>query len=163
MNKLLTGLILIILALCSLLSCSQPVGSLSNTNSDSNSGRGGGSLIDGFFIDVFKNNYYLNRPEEERMFRRRSDYFRVVGLGNLGRIDVNDPDLKIEIFSAPISINSYAIKDILPNQYFEFSVPGNYILRGTYNNMTDEVPIEVFGSEPSTGEGSSGVGWVWLP
>lgn len=161
MNRLFKGLFLIILVICSLISCSQPIGSLGHIESDN--GRGGGNAVDGFFIDVFKNNYYLTRPQEERILRRRGDYFRVVGLGSIGRIDPNDPELKIEIFSAPISVNLDIHAVIQPDGYFEFAIEGNYILKGTYKDMTDEVPIEVFGSEPNTGEGSSGLGWIWLP
>lgn len=157
MKRLTTGLILIILVICSLFGCRQPVGSL-----DLNGNGGSGNAVDDFFIQVFKANYYLTRPVHERTFLRRSDFFRVVGFGSIGKIDQNDPDLLIEILSSPVSMNYDVYEVIEPNGSFEFSIEGNYILRGTYKGITDEVPIEVFGSEPNTGEGSSGIGWVWL-
>jgi len=159
-NSLLAGLLIIFLSVCGL-SCREPVGSIDKGNGNGN-GNGNGTIED-FFLLVFKDKYYLNKTQEERSFYRNSDYFRVIGLGKTGRIDQNDNNLKIEIVNSPLSIGPDVNEVIGPFGVFEFSQPGTYLLKGTYNEMTDEWPIEVFGSDIDTGEGSPGIDFIWLP
>jgi len=156
MNRILTN-IFIILAICGLCGCSQPVGNL-----DIGGGRGG--MVDDFLLQVFKNTYYLTSPDEEKVFHRRDDYFRVRGLGSIGRIEVDDPDLKIELYSDPTSINAGSIYYLLPpGDSFKFVTEGNYILEATYQGMTDTYPIVVYGVMPNTGGGApSGIVEKWL-
>jgi len=143
--------LLIILTACVYTSCSQPVGSINGSN-----GSGGGTDV--FFVIAIKDEIYL-QTEDQRRFYRRPNHLKVIGAG------IYDNALKIEIFTDPLAIVPTPPLNITlnPLAFYEFTQPGQYIVRGTYNGKQDEYPITVYDKDPSGGGGSTGVGMEWLP
>jgi len=128
-------------------SCAEPAGSINSSGSGS----------DIFLVLPVKNTIYLNRTEDERKFYRRSDYLKVLGA------DLNDSDLIIKIEPDPLLMGPDVNEVINVNGFYEFTQPGNYLIRGTYNGKTDASPISVVGYDLVGGEGQSTVGIEWLP
>ena len=165
MKRLLAGFIFIFLAVV-LTGCPEPIGSirLSEGGGGGGSGNGSGASVVDFYIIGLKTAYYVNSVNaDEHTFFRRSDHVKVMGFG--GQVDINDPNLKIEIFTDPLFVGSDVYAEItttLPNNRFRFLVPGDYILKGSFNGLTDEHPFKVYGSPPEGGDGGAGVGMVWL-
>jgi len=149
MNRLLTCLLLIVLFLCSFVNCQQPVGDFSES----------GDGVKTFYIIGLKD-YFLD-VQSQRVFHRRDDHVKIIGIRR--SIGIDDNNLLIEIIKDPLSIGPDVHEIIAPRGNFEFAVPGEYILKGTYNGMTDEYPFEVLGSPREAGDGFGGVGIEWLP
>jgi len=156
MNCLFVRLLLIFLAIFNFSYCSQPVGDLSSSSLNNDVSGGGGAS--GFWIFAEKKEYYLSE-QSTRIFQRNSDHLKIIG----EYVDLNDNSLKIEIMTDPLFIGSPVYVVINPRGSFEFTLPGNYILKGTYKGMTDESKFDVLGNPPQTGEGSAGVDMIWLP
>jgi len=141
--------IFIILMACVFSSCTQPTGSISGSD-----GNGGVEL---FYVIAIKDEIYL-QTEEQRRFYRRKDHLKVLGA------EINDSNLKIEIITDPLAVSTAPVEVVLNvSGFFEFTQPGQYILRGTYNGKQDEYPIIVHDFDQGGGGGSTGVGIEWLP
>jgi len=150
-NRLLAGLLLFILLICGLTSCQQPVGNLDSSS-------GGGGFAEDFWIFSLKT-YYINDTSQNILYRR-SDHVKIIGVGE--PISINDNRLEIRIMTDPLFIGPSVDEIINPSEYFKFTMPGNYILKGSFNSMSDEHHFEVFGSPVETGEGSTSLGMTWL-
>jgi len=151
MNRLLKLAIFISL-IYSFSGCQQPVGNL-------NSSGGGSGFAEDFWLFSLKT-YYTNDTSQNILYRR-SDHIKIIGIGE--QLSIDDGRVVIEVLTDPIFIGPSVNEVIVPGGNFKFTMPGKYILRGTFNGLTDEHHFEVFGSPVESGEGSASVGLVWLP
>jgi len=151
MSRLLKTALIIFLAIYGFSGCKQPIGNLSG------SGGGEGNGYDDFWIFSLKT-YYTNDTNQSILYRN-STHVKIIG----DTVDIDDERLLIEIMTDPLFIGPSVNEIINPKGNFKFTMPGNYILKGTYNGKTDEHYFEVYGSPVESGEGSTAVGLQWLP
>jgi len=142
--------IFIILIGCVFTSCVQPTGSIS--------GGGGSSSANFFYVINVRGPIYLDGSIEEKTFSRNEHCLKVLGA------DIDDPNLIIEINTAPIFAGNPPDdlpQFLLPGGSYLFIQSGKYIITGRYKGKEDECPIYVYGAGLGGG-GGFGTEIEWL-
>jgi len=158
MRRILTFLLLIFLTVCVLTGCPQPAGSI-NKNGDGNGDGEGGTTYDFLMLRPNRILYELDGGVDGRFDRAADLRVFVADEEGYRSLDLFDPGLTLEIIMNPgLTTESVAVL----NSHFIFSEAGRHVIRGTYDDKTDEYSIEVRGSLVNPGEGGGFIDIIWL-
>ncbi|MCL2276910.1 MAG: hypothetical protein FWC21_03340 [Treponema sp.] len=152
----------ILFSLCFFAACSEPVGNLDGSgNGNGNGGGNGGSVMYDFLMLRPNRILYDADGGANGRFDRSADLrIFLADNGEFKSIDPSDSGLTLEVIENP-GLTSETVT-VINNGYHPFSIPGRYIIRGTYGSNIDEYSIEVRGSFVNPGEGSDFVDIIWL-
>lgn len=145
--------------LFNLTGCTQPVGDIVHNSSGNGSGNGNGVNYDFLMLRPNRILYDADGGANGRFDRQADLRVFVADNGEFKSLDPADSLLTIEVIENP-GLNSEVITAV--NTHHIFSLPGRYIIRGTYNEQSDEYSIEVRGSFVNPGDGSDFVDIIWL-
>jgi len=150
--------ILILLVLCGFSSCIEPVGYIDSNGNGI--GNGSGSQYEFLMLRPNRILYDVNSGADSRFSRQQDLSVFLADNGEFKKIETSDSGLILEVIENP-GLNSETIT-VVNNGYYVFSIPGRYLIRGTYNEKSDEYSVEVRGSFINPGEGSDFVDIIWL-
>jgi len=140
--------------------CSQPVGDLSpNAKGGNGNGNGTGVYYDFLMLRPNRILYDADGGADGRFDRQADLRVFVADNGEYRSLDPVDRFLTIEVIENP-GMTSENITVV--NTHHVFSLPGRYVIRGTYNGYSDEYSVEVRGSFINPGDGSDFVDMIWL-
>jgi len=156
MSHLVRRIILVVLIICALVACRQPVGSIDND------GSGNGSGIEYDFLMLRPNRilYEVNAGAGDGIFNRNTDLkIFVADSTGFRTLDNFDNGLLLEVIFNP---GMSSEKKTTINTYFPFSEAGRYVIRGTYGGKSDEYSVEVRGTYVNPGDGNDFFDFIWL-
>ena len=140
----------IILILCFITGCRQPIGTLTENSN-------GGNGIDLEILLVYPNRLLYETYDR---FEPSNDLqILVAEEGLLREVLPSDPRIIIEITENP-GLTSETTSVV--STHFPFSLPGRHIINVKYNNENRHYSVEVRGTYQGGGDGSDFLDIVWL-